>query len=86
MPRTRISRGIAWLRRRVAVQEALHERRQLLDRPWEEDLLHWHRDGDSWQLHGRHAPPADGRRRSTTSDGWCPGTAGPRSRRRQDEL
>jgi hypothetical protein len=79
MPPIGISRGIAWVRRRVAVQEALHERRQLLDRPWEEDFLHWHRDGDTWQLHGEHAPPADGRRRSTTSDGWCPGAV-PRSR------
>jgi hypothetical protein len=66
-------KGLAWLRQRVAVYEALHERRALVDRPWEEDLLHWHRDGDSWQLHGEQAPPPDGRRRSTTADGWCPG-------------
>jgi hypothetical protein len=80
MPASRI---VLWLRQRVAVQEALQERRQLLDRPWEEDLLHWHRDGDSWQLHGEQAPPDDGHRRSTTSDGWCPGAV-PRARRSRE--
>ena len=79
-----IARGLAWVRRHAAVQVALHERRALLERPWEEDLLHWHQDGDRWELHGRHAPPADGRRRSTTRDGWCPGAL-PRSRRPLDE-
>lgn len=57
------------LRAFFAEQARLHERRQLLDRPWEEDLLHWARDGT---LHGHLTPPADGRRRSVTSDGWCP--------------
>ncbi len=84
MASSALARGLAWLRRRAAVQEALQERRQLLDRPWEEDLLHWHRDGDSWVLHGSAAPPADGRRRSTTRDGWCPGAV-PRSRRSAQE-
>jgi hypothetical protein len=84
MPASAFTRGLVWLHQRVALQEALHERRQLLDRPWEEDLLHWHREGDSWQLHGEHAPPADGRRRSTTSDGWCPGAI-PGSRRASKE-
>jgi hypothetical protein len=80
MASSALARGLAWLRRRAAVQEALQERRQLLDRPWEEDFLHWHRDGDRWVLHGHAAPPADGRRHSTTRDGWCPGGL-PRSRR-----
>ncbi len=77
------ARGAAWWRERAAVQRELHERQRLLDRPWEEELLHWHRDGDSWQLHGSQPPPADGRRRSTTADGWCPGDI-PRSRRSPD--
>jgi hypothetical protein len=83
VPLSPLARGLAWVRQRVAVQEALHERRALVDRPWEEDFLHWHRDGESWQLHGEHAPPSDGRRRSTTADGWCPGSVRP-SRRSPD--
>ena len=50
----------------------MRERSALQDRPWEEDLLHWAKDGT---LHGTIPPPADGRRRSTPSDGWCPGWA-----------
>lgn len=50
----------------------MRERRSLQDRPWEEDLLHWALDGS---LHGTISPPYDGRRRSTTTDGWCPGWA-----------
>jgi hypothetical protein len=84
MPTSAFARGLAWLRQRAAVQEALQERRQLLERPWEEDYLHWHRDGDRWELHGEQPPPADGRRRSITRDGWCPGAV-PRSRRPLDE-
>lgn len=54
----------------------LSERRALLDRPWEEDLLHWSFDGQGWELHGRLAPPPGGRRRvSVTRRGWCPGLA-----------
>jgi hypothetical protein len=49
----------------------LTERRQLAMRPWEEDLLHWSLDGGDWVLHG-HLTPPPGRRRSVTSDGWCP--------------
>ena len=30
-------------------------------------------DGDGWSLHGSVPPPRDGRRRSTTPEGWCPG-------------
>lgn len=51
----------------------LHERQQLLRRPWEEELLHWSWDGQDWQLHGHHDPPP-GRRCSTTRGGWCPAT------------
>jgi hypothetical protein len=73
-----VSRGLARLRDFAGTQEELTHRRQLLDRPWEEDLLHWHRetgpDGDGWSLHGSIPPPRDGRRRSTTPEGWCPGS------------
>jgi hypothetical protein len=50
----------------------LEERRALLDRPWEENFLHWARDERGWHLHGQLTPP---RRRTTsvTSGGWCPG-------------
>lgn len=50
----------------------MRERRSLQDRPWEEEMLHWAKDGS---LHGTVSPPADGRRHSTTTDGWCPGWA-----------
>ena len=53
-----------------AQYKVLYERRQLLDRPWLEDVLHWSSDGE---LHGHLAPPEAGRPRSVTSDGWCPG-------------
>lgn len=53
----------------LAVQVELHERAALLDRPWEEEFLHW---ADGWELHGRLLPPS-GLRRSTTRSGWCPG-------------
>ena len=52
--------------------QRIHERQQLRNRPWEEDLLHFALDG---QLHGHLPPPNDGRRHSVTSDGWCPGWA-----------
>jgi hypothetical protein len=48
----------------------LEQRRELLDRPWEEEYLHWAADGT---LHGERIPPAGRRRYSTTSGGWCPG-------------
>jgi hypothetical protein len=51
-------------------QRELQERLVLINRPWEEELLHWGPDG---ALHGHLAPPADGRRHSVTGDGWCPG-------------
>ena len=74
MVRWRTTTLRAWrgLREFLAVQVELHERAALLDRPWEEDLLHW--AGDGRELHGRLAPPP-GRGRSTTSSGWCPGLA-----------
>lgn len=61
-----------------ALRRAMRERRALQQRPWEETLLHWARDGT---LHGRFAPPSRGRRRSTTRDGWCPGWATEMQRR-----
>ena len=64
---TRTRRG---LREFLAAQVELYERAALLDRPWEEEFLHW--AGDGRQVHGRIVPPA-GRGRSTTSQGWCPG-------------
>ena len=50
----------------------MRERRSLQGRPWEEEMLHWAKDGS---LHGTVSPPPDGKHRSTTSDGWCPGWA-----------
>jgi hypothetical protein len=50
--------------------KAVYERRQLLDRPWLEDVLHWSSDD---QLHGYVAPSTTGGPRSVTTDGWCPG-------------
>ena len=58
------------LREFWADQVELHERLIVLNRPWEEEFLHWV-DGE---LHGSLTPPADGRRRSTTRRGWCPGS------------
>jgi len=55
------------LRGFVAVQVELHERMALLDRPWEEEFLHWAHG----ELHGWRLPPP-GRRIGTTRDGWCP--------------
>jgi len=52
-----------------AEQNELQERLLLLNRPWEEEYLHW-ADGE---LHGSVAPPANGRQRSVTRSGWCPG-------------
>src|SRR5215212_2181335 len=60
-----------WCRDFWAGYRELHERQSLVRRPWEEELLHWSWDGQSWQLHGHLDPPL-GRRHSTTSSGWCP--------------
>jgi hypothetical protein len=67
----RFHRLLARLRHFNATQIELHERLLLLNRPWEEHFLHWSWNGYDWQLHG-HLPPPSGRRRSTTSTGWCP--------------
>ncbi|TNC24828.1 hypothetical protein [Amycolatopsis alkalitolerans] len=56
----------------LATQAELAQRQELLNRPWEEELLHWSYDGRGWRLHGHRVPPR-GRRRSTTRQGWCPG-------------
>jgi hypothetical protein len=48
----------------------LQERLALINRPWEEELLHWGPDG---ALHGQLTPRADGRQHSVTRSGWCPG-------------
>lgn len=68
-----------WLCERTAAHRELLERHQLLDRPWEEDLLHWSHDGQHWRLHGHVLPPPNRRRRSTTRTGWCPATTTPSS-------
>jgi hypothetical protein len=46
------------------------ERMLLQNRPWEEEFLHWHWNGQRWHLHGRLLPPP-GRPRSTTTTGQC---------------
>ncbi len=62
-----------WLHGFSADLRELEERRVLLDRPWEEDFLHWARDEQGWQLHGHFVPPPLRRASSVTSQGWCPG-------------
>lgn len=54
---TLFTEGIEW-----------QERLLLLNRPWNEQLLHWGADG---QLHGVIAPQPG--QRSTTRSGWCSG-------------
>jgi hypothetical protein len=49
----------------------LNERLWLLNRPWEENFLHWAGTGQNSRLHGTVLPPADGRRHSVTKHGWC---------------
>lgn len=56
-----------------ATQVELHERLLLLNRPWEEEFMHWAYDGRAWELHGHQLPPPDGRRHGATARGWCPG-------------
>jgi hypothetical protein len=67
-------RVLRQLREFLREQERLYERQLLLNRPWEEEYLHWCWTGERWELHGRLVPPDDGHRRSVTSDGWCPRT------------
>jgi hypothetical protein len=59
----------------LAEQAELHERMALLNRPWEEQFVHWAGDPSNPRLHGSVPPPRDGRRRSVTRSGWCPGLA-----------
>lgn len=66
----------------LATQAELSERQSLLNRPWEEELLHWSWDGHEWRLHGHLMPPPNRRRHSTTRSGWCPGV---RAQRRHAE-
>lgn len=68
----RLHRALIVLRNFFVEQAELHERMALLNRPWEEEYLHWVWDEDGWQLHGHALPPPDGRRRSVTRQGWCP--------------
>jgi hypothetical protein len=60
----------AALRRFWAEQAEIHERIVLLNRPWEEDYLHWSGAGAEACLHGQLLPPND-RRHSVTRGGWC---------------
>jgi hypothetical protein len=52
------------------------ERRQLMCRPWEEQILHWSRQEDGWVLHGEHLPPDARWRYGSTKWGWCPRSDG----------
>jgi hypothetical protein len=65
-------RRLAALRRSWRDYAEISERRALLNRPWEEEFVHWAFDGQQWHLHGHLIAPG-GRARSTTSSGWCPG-------------
>jgi hypothetical protein len=65
-------RFLTGVREFLATQAELAQRRDLVNRPWEEELLHWAYDGE-WHLHGRVMPPPGRRRHSTTRSGWCPG-------------
>ncbi len=67
-------------RRHLAEQAEIQERLALLDRPWEETFLHWSGDPTDPRLHGQITPPRDGRRRSVTRSGWCPGLLRERDR------
>ncbi|GAA3839140.1 hypothetical protein [Amycolatopsis tucumanensis] len=64
----KLSRIFAGLREFAATQIELTERRDLENRPWEEEFLHWAADG---HLHGAVVPPRG--RHSTSRSGWCPG-------------
>ena len=70
--RERLRAALRGLRGFWAEQRRLRERQQLRLRPWEEDFLHFALDG---RLHGHLPPPEGDRRRSVTTDGWCPGWA-----------
>ena len=72
-----LRRLVQRLRQGLGDLHEIEERRVLLDRPWEEDFLHWARDDHGWQLHGRFAPPPWRRTSSVTTQGWCPGLSSP---------
>jgi hypothetical protein len=57
------------LRRGFRGYAEIHQRRQLVDRPWREELIHFTPDG---HVHGHLVPPDNRRRWSTTATGWCP--------------
>jgi hypothetical protein len=73
--RARVGRVVAALRKFLTEQAELHERLALMNRPWEERFVHWAGDPEHPHLHGQIPPPQDGRRRSVTRGGWCPGLA-----------
>ena len=60
----------AAVRRFWAEQAEIHERIVLLNRPWEEEYLHWSGAGEQACLHGQLLPP-DGRCHGATRGGWC---------------
>lgn len=66
-------RFLTRVREFLATQAELSQRQSLLNRPWEEEMLHWSWDGREWRLHGHLTPPPGRRRHSTTDSGWCPG-------------
>lgn len=72
-----LRRLVQRLRQGLGDLHEIEERRVLLDRPWEEDFLHWARDEGGWQLHGRFVPPPRRRTSSVTTRGWCPGLSRP---------
>lgn len=62
----RFGRALRAWRRYYSVYAELHERRQLRDRPWLEEFMHFGPDG---RLHGQLVPPTT--KGSTTQSGWC---------------
>jgi hypothetical protein len=64
-----MTRWLRSIRFFFSMEALVNERLALLERPGEEDFLHWARND---ALHGCLLPPADGERHSVTSDGWCP--------------
>jgi hypothetical protein len=66
-----------------AQQVETWERIGLLNRPWEEERLHWARSEEGWVLHGHLPPPGHehghghGHGASVTRSGWCPGLRRP---------
>ncbi|GAA4848790.1 hypothetical protein GCM10023201_46020 [Actinomycetospora corticicola] len=58
-----------------AEQKEMSERLSLLERPWEEQYLHWAFEDGEIVLHGEFMPSRK-RRMSTTRGGWCRRAAG----------